>query len=297
MVGAGRGAGDPTARKPSLLEPAVRPLELCDLCEVAVVDYAPGSANVPFRAHIQVPVPPFGEDRSGNAPRLGPDTVPGRIDILRRRLRCVCNHHAEGREKEDLVARITGEFYADARLHASGLLVEALFALAARYRDLPRYACADAVWGRGDLATAAHAALSKRPELQFPLDFACVLPSHRLAGLLSSPEGHFVMRRPDGKACVNVAGLDIIPYGPGHLGPHAAHNCQQPAAAGTNPQDPFPAFVVPGRGSLGLAISDITVRENWDGGRLAFDGSYLVGADVLRPEGIVGVFPAASRGA
>lgn len=292
MVGAGGEHPDSWKRGP--LEPSVRPLELCDLCETARVDYAPGHA--PTRARIQVPVPPFGEDRGGDAPRLGPDTVPGRIDILRRRLRCVCDHHADGREKKELASRITREFCADARLHAGSLLVEALFAQAASSHGLRRHACAGHMWGRGDIVVAAHGALSDRPELQLPADFACVLPSHSLANLLASPEGHSAKRRPDGKVCVNVAGMDIVPYSTGHLGSHAANRCQQLVAGGASQQDPFPAFVVPRRGSLGLAISDMTVRENWDGGRLAFDGSYLVGADVLRPEGIVEVLPAASRG-
>jgi len=297
MTGAAADGERPSSWGLDPLKPPARPLELFDLAETARVDHTQGSGHAPSRAHIQVPAPPFGDGRNGQGRRPGTDTVPGRIDLLRRRPACTCDHYAEGGELEGLAARVAGEFCADARSHVSGLLVDALFALVADPRAPPRRTCAGHAWGSGDLAMAAHAALSERPELQLPMDFACVLPTHRLANLLASPEGHTVARRPDGKACVNVAGLDIAAYSPDRLGQHAAHCCQQMAAFVADSQDPFPAFVVPKRWSLGLAISDIFAREERHGGRLGFGGDYVVGAGVLRPEGIVGVLPAASRGA
>jgi len=296
MTGEAGDGARPRPRGQDPLEPAVRPLELCDLCEVARVDYAPGSDGVPPRADIQVPVPPFGDDSIGQGQKPGQKAVPGDIPLCRRRLRCTCHHYVDGRELEELSDRVVGEFCADARSHAGVLLVDALLELAGSC-GLPRQACAGTSWARGDLAMAARAALSGRPELQLPADFACVLPAHRLAGLLASPEGHTVSRRPDGKACVSVAGIDAVPYSPALLGPHAAHRCQQLAACGADPQDPFPAFVVPRRESLGLAISDIFARKERHGGRLGFGGDYAVGAGVLRPEGIVEVLPAATPGA
>lgn len=293
MVGTGGGNPDSWGLDP--LEPAARPLELCDLCETAGVSHAPGSGQAPHKASVQVPVPPFDEGSNGRDRKLGLDAISRHIDLSRRRPHCACLPVAGGRELDALTGRVNRAFCADARSHASDLLVDTLFELAASSRGMLRHACASAVWSKGDIVMAARDALSERPELQFPLDFAYVLPAHRLAALLASSERHHVERRPDGKACVSVAGLDTIPYVPDRLGPHAVHHCQQLAKSGASPQDPLPAFVVPGRGSLGLAISDITVKAKLDDGRLVFGGDYLVGADVLRPEGIVEVLPTATR--
>jgi len=193
--------------------------------------------------------------------------------------------------------RVHREFCADARSHASGLLVEALFKLAMIPRGVSRHTCAGDVWGERDYITAAHGALSGRPGLQFTLDSVCVLPANRLADLLASPGGHTVERLPDGKARVNVAGMDIVPYDPGLLGPAAMRHCEQLVAGGARPQTAFPAFVVPRSGSMGLALSDIAVRADQQAGRPGFDGGYLVGAGVLRPEGIVEMLPAVHLGA
>lgn len=295
MVGAGAGDGHLDSWKLDPLKPAALTLELCDLCEVARVDYAPGSGYAPHKASVQVPVPPFDEGQNGRERKLGLDTISGAISLSLRRLCCACRIPAGKQELDALTSRVHREFCADARFHAGGLLVDTLFELAASPRGLPRYACASHAWGTRDLVMAAHAALSKRPELRLLMDFACILPAHRLADLLASAMGHPVERRPDCKTCVSVAGLDIITYSPGLLGPHAAHRCEQLAASGASPQDPLPAFIVPRRGSLGLALSDITVEANWDDGRLVFGGDYLVGADVLRSTGIVEVLPAISR--
>lgn len=284
------GASDPGKKSTGVrsldpLEPPVRPLELCDLCETARVVYVPGSVQVPYRTTIQVPVPPFDGGRNGQDTKFGLDAVFCNVDLSLRKQYCACSAPAEDQEQDALADRVCGAFCADARRHANSLLVDALLRGAGNTRTSLHVPVAGDVWGAEAYVSCALGALYRNPGLQFPLDFVCVLPSSRLADLLVAPAAKSALSRPDGKTCVNVAGLDFVAYGPAITDPDTAQDRLQPA------------FVMPRHGILGLAISDITVKAKLDSGRLNFDGRYLVGVDVLRPDGIVVMLPAASSGA
>lgn len=284
------GASDPGKKSTGVrpldpLEPPVRPLELCDLCETARVVYVPGSAQVPHSVTVHAPIPPFAVQDGRQARKFPLDAIPHDMRLSEHRLDCTCRLPTDKPEMDALASGVCGAFCADTRRHANSLLVDALLRGAGNTRTSLHVPVAGDVWGIDAYVSCTLEALYRNPGLQFPLDFVCVLPSSRLADLLVAPATKSALSRPDGKTCVNVAGLDFVAYGPAITDLDTAQD------------RPQPAFVMPRHGILGLAISDITVKAKLDSGRLNFDGRYLVGVDVLRPDGIVVMLPAASSGA
>jgi len=284
VVGAGRQGAKPNTWTADPLEPAIRPLMLCDLCETFRVDYTPDADQVPHSVTAHVPIPPFRTDYARPAGGFYLDAATRPLRFAVRKLQCACRLPTDRQERDALAGRVCEAFCADARRDINDMLVNALMGHARNPRTT-FYDHADGDVGGGTYLSGALAALCKSPGLQFPLDFVCVIPSSRLACLLPASAGQSVLCGPDGKTRVNVSGLDFVAYSPSLLDSDVSRHHYQPA------------FVMPRRGSLGLALSDIAIRAEQVDGQLCFSGSYLVGNDILWPDGIVCARFAASNGA
>lgn len=274
MVGACREGEEPSTWTADPLEPAARPLMLCDLCETVRVDHAPDSDQVPHSVTVHVPIPPFNEELSRQASGLVPDMDPCLLRLSVRRLQCFCRPPTDRRDMDALAQSVCEAFCANARHDINDMLVSALLVQASNGR-IPCFARRADQTVDGACLSGALTALCKSPHLQFPLDFVCALPSSRLACLLPASAGRLAICEPGGKTRINVSGLDFVSYDPSPRDSDASWHHHQPA------------FVMPRRGSLGLALSDIAVRAEQDGSMLRFSGSYITGSEILRPGGIV----------
>lgn len=225
-----------------------RPSMPCDLCEVFRIGAGEGR---PKHASMARWSPPFGpvHRRDGNF-----DIRSMHMEKIAAR-KVEFEFHVGPPEGNDgsLAGQLSRALCIEALHVANGVIMDEL-------HGCP-HSSADKC-GVDELCSIASELCTTYPYPQFPTGVALLLPSSRMASLLSSPGAHVAVGGFPGMPRVFVNGVEAIAYDPGGDGAPLT-------------------YILPRRGSVGLAISKVAIHAPGDGDRRHVTAHFYVGAHSL----------------
>lgn len=225
-----------------------RPAMPCDLCEVFRVGTGEGHAR---EARMALFHPPFWTTYQGGGVTSVPSMFAKKVEAKRFEFEFYVGPQESG--DRSLVRQITRALCTEALHVANGLIV-------AELRN-GAHGSADKCGVEGLFELASELCMSY-PYPQFPTDVALLLPPSRMACLLSSPDAHVTVWRGSGMQRAFVNGVEAISYEPEGAG--MAHT-----------------YIVPRRGSVGLAISKVAIHAPEEGERRHVTAHLYAGAHAL----------------
>jgi len=226
-----------------------RPSMPCDLGEVFRVGTGEGSTK---NARMALPHPPFDTTYQGG----GVTSIPSIPTVKVEAKRFEFEFYVEPKESDGrrgVVGQLSRALCTEALHVANGLVMAELQGRA--------HGSADKCGADGLFSIAAGLCASY-PYPQFPTGVALLLPSSRMASLLSSPGTHVAVWGGSGMQRVFANGVEAIAYGP-----EGAGNAL--------------TYIVPRRGSVGLAMSKVAIHAPEEGGRRHVKAHFYAGAHPL----------------
>lgn len=224
-----------------------RPTMPCDLCEVFGVGTGGSRAEISWMALFH---PPFEVQGGGVAEVPSMPTV--KVEASRFEFELYVGAQENG-DRGSLARQVSRALCTEALHVANGIVMGKIRGCA----QGPADRC-----GVDGLFSAASEACRSYPYPQFPTGVALLLPSSRMAALLSSPDIHVAVGGGPGMPRVSVNGVEAIAYEPEEAGQALT-------------------YIVPRRGSVGLAMSKVAIYAAQVGERRHVTAHFYAGAHPL----------------
>lgn len=232
-----------------------RPAMPCDLCEIFKIGVG---RDGPKSVTMALPYPPFWPEPrgDGSADIHAMQTV----KVTARKVEFeFYSVPQESRDADSLVSQAT-----------QALCTEALHSANMEVMDTLHGIQPSSI-GEHDVDSLLHCAAemcATYPYPQFPLGAAFLLPSLALGRLMDTPNAHVHIDSASRVSHAFVGGVETIAY---------ADPLGEPSEDGKK----MPEYVLPRRGGIGLAMSDVAVWADWVGQDLHFRSHFYVGASII----------------